>query len=120
MTQSPLTERRWFADPTPADIDGFNRLIRRRQRYMLITSALLGLAIIGLGIVIWRKLPLLGLALGVNLMLVFAVGILDQLWRRCPRCDYSLVPNIVRIEVDDSRSCPRCDLYLDQLKPPPV
>jgi hypothetical protein len=120
MTQSPLTQRRWFADPTPVDIDGFNRLVRQRQRYMLVASGLLGLAIITLGVVVWRKLPVLGLMLGINLLLVFTVGILDQLWRRCPRCDYSLVPNIVQMEVDDSRSCPRCELNLDLLTPPPI
>ncbi|MGV3708860.1 MAG: hypothetical protein ACO1Q7_08460 [Gemmatimonas sp.] len=68
---------------------------------------------------IWRKIPALGLVLGVNLALVFGVGILDQLWRRCPRCDYSLVPNIVRIEIDESPECPRCALNLTLLKPMP-
>ena len=108
------------AQPSAEELVQLNQLLRRRLNIVLLAGAALGVGVLVLFAVVWFDAPGMRVLLGVNILLVFAVAVLDQQWRRCPKCDYSLVPYIVRMEVEDSRECPRCELNLDLLNPPPA
>lgn len=106
--------------PTPNELAEMSQLIKQRQRKALLAGAALGVGVMLLFVVVYFRKPGMQLLMGIDILLVFAVAILDQLWRRCPKCDFSFVPYLIRMEVDDSRECPRCKLHLDSLDPSPI
>lgn len=106
--------------PTAEELAQLNLRHRRQFLRVLAAGILLVLGVVLLFVMLWLKLRGTSVVMGLDLCLVGAVAVLDQMWRRCPRCNCTFVPNIIRIEIEDSRECPECGLNIDLLRPPPV
>ena len=111
---------RVITQPTAEELAQLNHRHRRQFLRVSIAGILLLLGVVLLFVMLWLDIRGTSVVMGLNLCLVGAVAVLDQMWRRCPRCNCTFVPNMVRMEIEDSRACPECGLNIDLLCPPPV